>query len=202
MKFLAFVDSHEDETLHKQLLQKSQLQEVDFIVCLGDFTWFGNALEKELEFINSLNKKVYLFHGNHEPYTKTKDLCENFGNIEFVHKKIFTKYGVTFVCFGGGGFSEKDSEFETWIKKNDLQLKNAKKIVFATHAPPKNTKLDRIEEDYNVGSKSYRNFITTYKPFLAISGHIHESYKVKDILDTTMLMNPGGDGEIFEVSAD
>jgi Icc-related predicted phosphoesterase len=199
MKFLAFVDAHEDEALHSILTQKIDLHEVDFILCLGDFTWFGNALKEELEFINNMGKPVYLFHGNHEPHEKTKELCAEFDNITFVHKEFFEHEKVLFVCYGGGGFAQQEPVFEKWITENKEKIHAAEKIVLATHAPPLDTKLDEVMEGYNVGIESYRAFIDEFHPILAISGHIHESVKLKQVLNKTLLVNPGGDGEIFEL---
>jgi Icc-related predicted phosphoesterase len=67
---------------------------------------------------------------------------------------------------------------------------------------PFGTALDAITEDWHVGVKDFTDFILKHKPLLAISGHIHESYKQKQVMGKTLLVNPGGDGEIFEIDGD
>lgn len=199
MKFLCFVDMHQDlndlAAIQKKLLEN----DVDFILCLGDFTWFGENLVGLMEMLNDLDKKMYLLHGNHEDEESIIANLPKFSNLEFVHKRMFPVDDVLFVCHGGGGFAQLVPEFKSWVKENDSNLKAAPKIVLATHAPPYGTDLDEVDAGWHVGVKDYINFIKTYSPELALSGHIHESYKKKQKIGKTLLMNPGGDGEIFEL---
>ncbi len=199
MKFLAFVDLHQDINDRRIIQERIDENNPDFIVCAGDFTWFGDSTKEIIEDFNSFGKKVYLIHGNHENEEKTKKYCELYENIVFVHKQIIDIEGVLFVFFGGGGFSETEPTFKKLIKKNRELIQSYKKVVLITHAPPFETEIDAISEDWHVGVIDFKEFILEFKPILAISGHIHESYKRQQILGETLIINPGGDGEVFEI---
>ena len=67
-----------------------------------------------------------------------------------------------------------------------------------THAPPHNTKLDKII-DGHCGNKSIRSFITKSKPDIAFSGHIHENNGKEDKIGKTRVINPGPYGKIVIV---
>ena len=200
MKFLAFVDMHQDlgdfAILQERLAANP---DVKHIICLGDFTFFGQNMPELLELLDSLEKDVFLIHGNHEDEEEIDKIIKKYAHITFVHKKIVEIDGVTFVFFGGGGFSSKEPEFKKLVRTHDSLLRSSKKIVLATHPPPYNTILDELQPGWNVGVKDFKEFIETYDPVLAISGHIHENYKKQGLHKKTLLVNPGGDGEIFEV---
>jgi Icc-related predicted phosphoesterase len=62
-------------------------------------------------------------------------------------------------------------------------------MLLMTHAPAYDT-LDHIPSGVPVGSKAIRAIIDEFKPILALSGHIHEDYGIKD-LGGTICVNPG-----------
>ena len=197
MKFLAFVDLHQDLEEFIVLRQKVDRENVDFIVCLGDFSWFGSHQKELLSLFNDIGKKIFLIHGNHESEDDLSLLSKKFKHIQFVHNSILTIDSKTFVFHGGGGFSSREPTFKKLVKDNEEILKNAKALVLATHAPPYGTVLDLIHAGTHVGVKDYVDFIKEFNPLLAISGHIHESSKKREVRKNTLLCNPGGDGEIF-----
>ncbi len=47
--------------------------------------------------------------------------------------------------------------------------------VFVCHAPPFDTKVDRLPEVGPIGSRAVRRFIETHRPRCALHGHVHES---------------------------
>ncbi|MGM5483483.1 MAG: metallophosphoesterase family protein [Nanobdellota archaeon] len=199
MKFLAFVDMHEDMEDYEILKRRIEKFDPDFLVCLGDLTFFSHNLNEMLSLLNNLGKKTYMIHGNHEEKKEFGKECEKYKHIKFVHKKMIQEGNTLFIFYGGGGFSQREKDFTSWIKKNRNYIKNEKNIVLCTHAPPSNTIIDKLGDEMHVGVTDYKNFIDNFKPILAISGHIHESYKEQEISNDTLLINPGGDGEIFEL---
>ncbi|MEK6938456.1 MAG: metallophosphoesterase [Nanoarchaeota archaeon] len=44
MKFLAFVDLHEDRKVLQKLLERAKQEDIDFLVCAGDLSQFGHNL--------------------------------------------------------------------------------------------------------------------------------------------------------------
>lgn len=201
MKFLAFVDLHYDYELLLGLIEKVETLDPDFIICAGDFTFFGEGGDELLDLFNSFGKDVYLIHGNHESLRETKNICASFDNIKFVHKSIVDISGVTFVFFGGGGFEERESGFVKLIDKNKEKLEGSGEIVLVTHAPPKDTVVDDLGDGTHVGVIDYKEFILDYSPIYSISGHIHESAKCMETIGDTVVINPAGNGELIKIKS-
>lgn len=199
MKILAFTDIHGSITKLRKILQKVNKNKPDIILCLGDFTTFENHIEPLMRKINAFKKPVYVLPGNHETPTIVKKLCNKYRNLHYANKKIIKIGKFTLVGNGNGGFSQKDAAFERFVKKNHRKLLN-KNIILMTHAPPYNTKLDYIDYlEEHVGCKSYTAFIRKYKPRLALSGHIHETFGKDDKIGKTLLINSGPDGKVVKI---
>lgn len=196
MKLFAFTDIHASMSSFKKIEEKLKKQKVDLIICTGDFTIFEQNIKEILEKISRLGENILILHGNHETEEVLEKMCTYLKNVIFMHNKILEIDGFTFMGHGGGGFSDVYEDFEKFVKKNKDKLKN--NIIFLTHAPPHNTKLDTIFKDHN-GSVSYANFIKNNDVILAISGHFHETFHKHDKLNKTILINPGPDGELIEI---
>ena len=73
-----------------------------------------------------------------------------------------------------------------------------KKVILVTHAPPYQTRLDKIGDSF-VGNRSIRNFIESNNPMLAISGHFHENSGKDDRIGKTVVINPGPFGKLIRI---
>jgi len=197
MKIYAFSDIHENITSMKKVEAAVKKEDPDLVICVGDFTVFEQYLEKMIDWMDSLPKPVLLIHGNHEDEEIVEKYCSFKHNLTFMHKQIKEINGITFVGHGGGGFSKKYPDFEKFVEENKKELEG-KKLVLLTHAPPYETKLDLMHMGH-VGSKSYKEFIDNYKPVLALSGHIHETFTKEEKIGETLASNPGPIGKIFEI---
>lgn len=194
MKILAFTDIHGVKKFIDIIKEKAK--NVDLLVCAGDITLFEQNIEVVLDLLNDIGKKVLLIPGNHEDALFLETLCEKRKNLLNIHKRIIEINGINFIGHGTGGFSHKNIEFEIWVKQQDLRNK---KLVFVHHAPPYKTILDRLSMEH-YGNKSYKNFIIQHNPLLAISGHFHETFKLKEKLSNgTLVINPGPEGCILEI---
>ena len=195
MKLLAFVDLHNSLDAFKKIKQKVKKEKPDWIICAGDLTIFEHKLFDILKKLNKLNIEVLIIHGNHEESKSIENYAKNLKNIRNMHKKSYEKEDITFLGYGGGGFSQKDKDFEKWSKKHN-KLKN--KVVLITHGPSYKSGIDKIHHE-EVGNKSYTKFIDKIKPVLVISGHLHENagkhFKIKGV----KYINPGPFGEIIKV---
>jgi Icc-related predicted phosphoesterase len=73
-----------------------------------------------------------------------------------------------------------------------------RKLIFISHVPPYNTKIDLIHakgahkkvKGKHYGSKLFKRLLHKYQPVLSISGHIEES-KGKDNIGKTIVLNAG-----------
>jgi uncharacterized protein len=202
MKFLAFVDMHGSNKAFHALKKKIINEKPDFIVCAGDFTVFEHAVKSILHAFSKFKLKLFLVHGNHEEEKVVAQVAKHYSNIEFVHSKVIEYNGAVIVGWGGGGFTERDVEFEGWARKIKNRLKqykkDGKKIIFVSHAPPYKTKLDHLWKGHH-GNKSFSRFIKELKIDVAISGHLHENSGKEDSIDKSRVYNPGQTGKIIEL---
>lgn len=201
MKLLAFTDIHGSLTALKRIEHKVKLENPDLLVCAGDISVFEHGIGTIFRRLNKLNKKIIMIHGNHEDTSTYFKYSRIFKNIIFIHKKHFVENNLLFLGYGGGGFSQRDKEFEKLAATNFkklIQNNKNKKIIFITHAPPYRTKLDKLGRDY-AGNKSFRNFIEKYDIDLHICGHLHENFRKEDKIGKTRIMNPGPFGKIIEI---
>ena len=194
MKLLLFTDVHASKKSLEKILEKSK--ECDVMVCCGDISIFGSGLKRTMQTLRKSDKKMFVTHGNHEMISELNNLCDGESNI-FIHKEFVKFEDVTFIAYGGGGFSERDERLDYWINK--IQKKIIGKTVFFTHAPPYGTKLDRLPYLGHRGSKSVRKAIEILKPDLSVSGHFHETFLKKDKVGKTILINPGPEGILLEI---
>lgn len=195
MKILAFTDVHGKASFLDEV--KKKVDDVDLIICCGDLTIFEDKIDNFLLKINSFNKLTLIVHGNHEGEKRLRDFCKKFKNIFFLHQEIVEHGEFTFIGFGGGGFSQREEDFEDFIKKNESVLKN-KKIILVTHGPPYNTKLDVVVKEH-VGNKSYYDFIKKYTPLVHFCGHLHENFSKVDKIGDTIIINPGPEGRLVDI---
>jgi uncharacterized protein len=193
MRLLIFSDTHGRASMLDALAKKAK--QADMLVCAGDITVFEEGLEMVLRRLDRIGKPVLIIPGNHESPELLKAVCKLHKNITYIHGKSYFKDGYCFIGFGSGGFSEKDKEFEDFAKK--LKIPEDNILVLVTHAPPYGTKIDHIWGHH--GNKSYRHFIESMKPVLAVSGHLHETAGMEDKIGKTRVINPGPRGKIVKI---
>ena len=198
MKIFAFGDVHGNME-HKKNIEKSiNKYNPDLLICVGDITIFESNIEKEVEFLGSLKKKVLLIPGNHEEDEILFVMSSLYKNIFYLHRNHFRVSDIIFIGYGKGGFSVKDSGFEKYAQDAQHLIKDDDKVVLVTHGPPYGTKLDLLAGEH-VGNKSYRKFIDKHNVILGLSGHLHENSGIEDELGKKILANPGPLGKIFYI---
>ncbi len=198
MKFLVFTDVHEDKKMIDSLLKRASEDDIDFIICCGDFSEFGRGMKNILTKFDNLGKKMYVLPGNHEePVSEFLTILSKFDNCINFHEQDFEIDGYVFLGHGAGGFAQQDPEFRVLARKWYGKYKG-KKIVFVTHMPPYNTKLDKLEMGH-VGHIDYRKFIERITPKLAISGHLHETVDISQKIGKVQYINPGWKGKVIEL---
>jgi len=197
MKLLVFTDIHGSTLALKRITKKST--SADIIICCGDLTIFEQGLYGILKKLNTIGKRVLVIPGNHENTKRLKKVSSGLSYILFIDERFFETEKHLFFAIEGNGFSLDDKHFDKTIKKHEKKFKeNKKKLILITHAPPYNTKLDKLF-DGHCGNKSIRNFIIKYQPMFAFSGHIHDNFGKHDTLGTTKLLNPGPFGKIVNI---
>lgn len=198
MKFLTFVDLHEDAKVLKEIVGRASENDIEFMVCAGDLSWFGKNLLFMLKHLNKVGKKVLLLPGNHETDEMFKEALRDYPHCLNFNKKAVKIEDYVFLGYGEGGFSLEDQEFRK-VSREWYGKYNGEKIVLVTHAPPFGTKVDLVERRH-VGNHDYRRFIERIKPKLVICGHLHETAGTQDKIDRTKVVNPGWEGMVIELN--
>lgn len=198
MKFLTFVDLHQDRKGLKELVERARKPDIDFVICAGDISTFGAGLGMVLQQFNQLGKKFYVIPGNHEEQAGILDehmvlfpWCIN------LHGQAMKIGNYLFLGYGGGGFTMEDAHFRKLARQWYSNYQD-EKIVLVTHGPPFDTNIDVLPQGH-VGNKDYRNFIERMKPKLVICGHLHETAGAVDEIGSTKIVNPGWEGMVIEL---
>ncbi len=198
MRFLAFVDIHQDSDRLRALRDRAAQPDIDFVLCAGDFSTFGRGVRTVLETFSKLKKPFYVIPGNHEEgISGWENLMQEYPFCIDLHLQAKEVGNYVFLGYGGGGFAQSDERFRK-IARQWYGEYNGRKIVMVTHGPPFSTALDLLQER-NVGNKDYRAFILRIKPKLVISGHLHETAGAEDTIEKTKLINPGWKGKVIEL---
>ncbi|OQA63884.1 MAG: phosphodiesterase [Spirochaetes bacterium ADurb.Bin269] len=202
MKVLIISDGHGD--IAKLDAIAHEFKDADVVLFGGDFARFG-APETGLPYLESLaarHDQIFGVTGNCDEPGFADKLEEYDIGIE---KTLSYFNGLMLSGSGGGSKFTGDTPYERDDEElaGDLALaaKSAaadasaegsfwNNLVIITHNPPKDTVCDRVNAGFHVGSPLIREFIETYKPLLAVSGHIHESAGIEKLGPTT-LVNPG-----------
>jgi len=196
MKILAFTDLHGDKEAVQAILKKSA--EADILICAGDISDWGEHDKIMLKELEKAGKPMLLIPGNHEIKEELRITAEEFEYVIYIHKGSYQLGEYIFFGYGNPGFSMQEKEFEKVAKQFKKTLKKNDKVVLITHGPPYGTHLDHLHGRH-VGCKSITDFIKDTKPVLSISGHIHETFGVKQVFEKTLLVNPGPEGRILKL---
>lgn len=176
-------DNHEEKIINSW---KSEVNEEDTVLIVGDTSWAINMNEAEadLNIIHNLpGKKIYV-KGNHDYWwTTVAKLNKLYDDMSFLQNNFY-QYEEYAICGTRGWICPNDVKFteddEKIYKREAHRLKLSldaakkagfKKIIVITHYPPTNDKLDpslftEIYESYGVEKVVY--------------GHLHgkESFKM------------------------
>jgi len=116
-----------------------------------------------------------------------------FGDLIFVGARGHSFPGIV----KSRAYKKSRQKLEKIFKKFKKENKEGK-LIFISHVPPYNTKIDLISakdahkkvKGKHYGSKLFKRLLKKYQPLLAVSGHIEES-KGKDKIGKTIIINAG-----------
>lgn len=197
MKLLLFTDIHGDRNALNRVV--SLAPNADLLVCAGDISSDEAVFNSFMGDLSKTGKPVLAIHGNHETDDMMKAACRKYPNIIFLHKGCYEMGNLKFMGWGGGGFSSKDNEFEhVWNRFFRSESGTGHRIVLVTHAPPYNTAVDLVHNEYR-GNQTLRAFIDEHQPVLVVCGHLHENFGKYSKIGNSFVINPGPNGVLFEI---
>jgi Icc-related predicted phosphoesterase len=198
MRILAFTDIHGSYDKVNKLIQNEP--DADAVIIGGDLTTYGSTADAEnaIRLFGSNKKPVFVVAGNMDPV----DLDQSFERLRVsVNAKgvVFKEVGI----FGVSGSPFTPMHTPNEIAEEEIArraLEGWKDVavarwkIFVPHAPPRDTRLDRVLLGKHVGSTAVRSFIELHQPDVVVCGHIHEARGV-DTIGKTQIVNCGQAGK-------
>jgi putative phosphoesterase len=203
MRLLAFSDIHGSYHKVDEILVKESV--FDAVIIAGDLTTVGSTREAEEAILRFQlhSKPIFAVAGN-------MDLPEIENSLTRLGVSINAR-GLTCEQVGLFGVSASpftpmktpyeisEEEIERRTESGWKDIASARWKIFVPHAPPHDTKLDRVMTGMHVGSTAVRKAIVKYQPDLVVCGHIHEARGV-DTIGKTTIVNCGPAGKGYYVA--
>jgi len=195
-RLLVFSDIHNDT----RALQKLLAIDADYYFAAGDLVSWARGLDKTGDVLRRRAEHMYVLPGNHESEADIAAFCERFGFVNF-HGGAIEVEGVHVAGLGYSTPTPFDTPGE--YSENEMADRLEKfagldPLILICHAPPLNTKLDRIREGLHAGSQAVRDFIERHQPRHFFCGHIHEAEGVVIQMGATRAQNVGKQGYLLE----
>jgi len=203
MRIVVIGDVHMDLGNYKKI---PAVETADWIIISGDITNYGtrSAAREIITAARTVNGRILALPGNLDK-TDVADYLEEEGISLHGRGRLFDGLGI----FGVGGSNStpfntpieySEEELQLLLEQGYNQVKTAPHHILVSHAPPLQTKGDRISSGVHVGSKAVRTFIENHQPAFCLCGHIHEARSC-DRIGNTRIINSGmiRDGGWIEV---
>ena len=194
---LIFSDIHNDS----KALEKLMDIEADYYFAAGDLVNWARGLDKMGEVMKRRASQLYVIPGNHESARDIESLCARFGFHDF-HGQTMEIGGMHVAGLGYSSptpFDTPGEYSEEEIAERLKKFADLKPLTLICHAPPLDTKLDRIKEGLHAGSRSVSEFIEAHQPEYFFCGHIHEAEGVVIQMGSTRAQNVGKKGYLLEL---
>jgi uncharacterized protein len=179
MTLLCLSDIHGEVAGLREIL--ADASGIDAVVVAGDITHLGGYAEAEavLAPLAASGIRMLAVAGNMDREGVRQLLGERGIDLHARGVRIGT---VGFMGLGGGTPSPfgtpwelSDDEARGYLATGLAAIADAPCKVLVSHAPPRDTKIDRSFAGLHFGSGAVRDFLLSAGISLCISGHIHES---------------------------
>jgi len=165
MKLIVGSDFHGNRMMVERFVTKAEEEHAEAILICGDITNFGTLREATnlLSLLTRLRIPVLFVPGNCDPpFLLGVDL----EGVRSLHGRAASYGGITFLGIGGSPptpfhtpFEIKEEEIMAELKRAARSLAEDEAFILLSHAPPRDTRLDRTALGLHVGSISVRRFI-------------------------------------------
>ena len=199
MKLLLFSDIHASERACKLLVEQSR--QCDVVICAGDIGVVRSRIKKTIDYLVPIEKPAFLVPGNAETYEELQEACSDWPQATVLHGNGTRHDGIDFYGIGGGipitpfgawSYDFTEQQAEQLLEKCPLNA------VLITHSPPKGI-VDLSSRGEHLGSTAVRDCINRKSPRLVVCGHIHESAGEMESIGSTVVINAGPSGVIYDL---
>lgn len=196
-RILIFSDIHNDA----RALENLMALEADYYFCAGDLVSFRRGLDAMGAILKPRASQMYVMPGNHESVDDIAEFCSRHGFHDF-HGRSMEIGGVHVAGLGYSSptpFNTPGEYSEEEIAERLGPFAGMNPLVLICHAPPLDSKLDRVHEGLHAGSRAVREFIEKNRPRDFFCGHIHEAEGIVEQIGATRAMNVGKRGYLLEL---
>jgi len=173
------------------------LTEADLVLLTGDITHFGGAAaaRRVLDALRAAGaRRIRAVPGNCD-HPGVAGLLEDEkisldARWEDIDGLVIVGLGGSLPCPGATPNEYGETELAAMLATAAKNLPAGRPLVLASHQPPFETLNDRLSNGTHVGSRAVRDFITTQRPLVCFTGHIHEAAGV-DAIGPSRIVNPG-----------
>jgi len=170
-----------------------ELSTADAAILVGDLTHFGDPPDafRVIAAVRAFCPQVLAVTGNLD-MPSVIDALEAEGISLHGEGRRLGDLGI----FGCGGSNITPMDTPTELEEDELRavlerghaaVADAPRRLMVCHAPPFDTRLDRLMNGRPVGSPAVRAFIEVRRPDLAVVGHIHEGRGTERVGETLVL---------------
>jgi len=190
MRLLAATDIHGRADFFKRILDDAG--PVDVILLGGDLTHFGSPddAQRVVRLAEATGARVLAVAGNCDSADIDHRLAKL--GVALLRRGVLCE-GVGFLGLSAMPpwlprmyhFSEQESG--EILEAGRRQVASAGRLAVLSHAPPHDTKVDRVFLGRHVGSRALRAFIDRVEPELVVCGHVHEARGLVQLGRTTVV---------------
>ncbi len=194
LTFCAVSDIHERLDWLRPLA--GVLAAADWVLLLGDLTQFGHAPQARvvLDAFRAINPNVLAVPGNLDHPDVLQRLEDEGVSLHGQPRRLgdvgLAGVGASGPTPFGTPFELPDASIGELLAGPLDAIAGARHRIVVSHAPPKNTAVDKVRLGMHVGSAAVRRLAEAHSPDLLLCGHIHEAAG-EDRLGATRVINPG-----------
>lgn len=193
MRLLLITDLH--GALHTISSIARRAGSCDALLLGGDITHFGSPDEAQqiVEAARRFAPQVLAVAGNCDSAAIERRLIECGVSVFGRARRLgdWAVHGVSAMPpWRGTMYELSEQQIAAALEAGALEAADAPRRLVLSHAPPRDTTLDRTREGRHVGSQALRSFIERSRPSLVVCGHIHEARGI-ETMGTTIVVNCG-----------
>lgn len=200
MKLLLFSDLHCNAQAARKLVE--QARNVEVIVGAGDFGNIRRGIDITIDILKVIEKPAVLVPGNSESESELAEACRDWPSATVLHGSGIEIEEVAFYGLGGG---IPITPFGSW--SYDFTEEQAERLladcpegcILVSHSPPQGA-VDLSSFGKSLGSVAIRKAMERKQPKLVVCGHIHASAGKHTTIGSTVVINAGPRGVVWELA--